>query len=182
MQMHYIQTHTDFLSNPLNPPKFCIYIYSRRGHCCSSIAFVVSLCVVLVAASWSLVQRSPTVCVCVCVHIYTSILTVVWNTSIHWVGIESPFMINLVVYIVTIVLWRTKVSLNYYECLESAFGFLGALAKLRKATNSFFVSIRPSVRPHGTAGLTLEIFSLNFTFAQFSKICRESSGVITIWQ
>jgi len=34
--------------------------------------------------------------------------------------------------------------------------FLGAFAKLRKATTSFLMSIRLSVRPHATARLPLD--------------------------
>ena len=48
--------------------------------------------------------------------------------------------------------------------------FLGAVAKLRRATISFVMSVRPSVRlPHGTIWLSLERFSLNFIFEHFSK-------------
>jgi len=36
---------------------------------------------------------------------------------------------------------------------------MDALAKLQKATISFVVSLRPSVHPHGTTGLTLDGFS-----------------------
>jgi len=37
--------------------------------------------------------------------------------------------------------------------------FLGASEKLRKATVSFDMSVRPSVRPHGTTRLPLDLFS-----------------------
>ena len=51
--------------------------------------------------------------------------------------------------------------------------FLGAFAKLRKATVSVL-----SVRPHGTTLLPLDGFSLNLMFGYFSKTCREDSSFI----
>jgi hypothetical protein len=51
---------------------------------------------------------------------------------------------------------------------------LGALAKLRKATISFVISVRPSVGPHRTTRLLLDELSLNFVFEFFSKNCREN--------
>jgi len=42
-----------------------------------------------------------------------------------------------------------------------------------KATVSFVISVCPSVRPHGTARLPLDGFSLNLIFGYFSKICLE---------
>jgi hypothetical protein len=50
--------------------------------------------------------------------------------------------------------------------------FLGALVKLRKATISFVISVRLSVRPYGTSRLPLDGFSRNLVFNYFSKICR----------
>ena len=43
-------------------------------------------------------------------------------------------------------------------------------------------SSRPSVRPHGTIRLPLDGFWWKFIFEDFSKICREYSGYIKIWQ
>jgi len=53
--------------------------------------------------------------------------------------------------------------------------FLGAFKKLRRATISFDVS----VRPHGTS-LSLDGFPLNLIFECFSKICREHSNSLKI--
>jgi hypothetical protein len=53
-------------------------------------------------------------------------------------------------------------------------GFLGAVAKFRKATSSFVMS----VCPHGTTRLPVNGFSWNFIFEYFSKICRENSSFI----
>jgi len=39
-----------------------------------------------------------------------------------------------------------------------------------------------SVRPHGTTRLSLEGFSLNFIFEDFTKICKENSSFIKIGQ
>jgi len=54
--------------------------------------------------------------------------------------------------------------------------------KLRKATISFVVSVRLSFRQHGTTPFQLDGFSWNFTFEDFSKICRENSNFIRAWQ
>ena len=54
--------------------------------------------------------------------------------------------------------------------------FLGAFAKLRRATISFLMS----VRPHGTNWLPLDGFSLSLLFEGFSKVCRVYSSFIKI--
>jgi hypothetical protein len=56
----------------------------------------------------------------------------------------------------------------------------GAFAKLRKATISFVVSVRPSVCPHGTTRLPLDGFSWNLMseYFFFSKFCRKNSSFI----
>jgi hypothetical protein len=58
--------------------------------------------------------------------------------------------------------------------------------KLRKATISFVLSVRlsvrPSVRSHGTTRLSLDGFSWNLIFDCFSKHCREKASVIKIVQ
>jgi len=56
--------------------------------------------------------------------------------------------------------------------------FLGAFAKLRKATISFVMS----VRTQGTTRLPLDRFSWNFICNDSSKICRENSSFIKIGQ
>ena len=64
--------------------------------------------------------------------------------------------------------------------------FLGAFGKLRTATVSFVMSIRPSVRasvyPHATTRLPLDGFCWNLLFETFSKICTENSRIIKIRQ
>ena len=47
--------------------------------------------------------------------------------------------------------------------------FLGVLAKFRKATISFFMSVCPSVWPHETTRLPLDGFWLNFKFGLFLR-------------
>jgi len=46
---------------------------------------------------------------------------------------------------------------------------LGAFAKLRKATISFVMSVRLSVRPHGTTRFPLEGFSRNLVLENLSR-------------
>jgi hypothetical protein len=48
--------------------------------------------------------------------------------------------------------------------------FLGAFAKLRKATVSFVTFVCPSVWPHGISQLPMHGFSWNLVFEDFSKI------------
>ena len=60
--------------------------------------------------------------------------------------------------------------------------FLGAFAKLRKATISFVMSVRLSVCPHGTSRLPLDGFSRNLILQYSSKIIRENSSFIKIVQ
>jgi hypothetical protein len=61
----------------------------------------------------------------------------------------------------------------------------GAIAKLRKATVSFVMSVHPSVclsvYPHGTTQLSLNVFSWNLIFDTISKICRENWNYVKIW-
>jgi hypothetical protein len=58
--------------------------------------------------------------------------------------------------------------------------FLGAFAKLRKATSSFVMSVRLSARPHGTTQAPMEGFPLNSIFQDFSKICGEITILIKV--
>jgi hypothetical protein len=44
------------------------------------------------------------------------------------------------------------------------------------------LSVRPSVRPHGITGLPRDGFSKKFIWEHSSKICRENSSAIKIWQ
>ena len=61
---------------------------------------------------------------------------------------------------------------------EKSDWFLGASAKLRKAT----LSLVTSVRLHGTTRLPLDGFSRNLISEYSSKICRENSSFTTIWE
>jgi hypothetical protein len=61
------------------------------------------------------------------------------------------------------------------------FLFLGAFAKLRKATITL-VMFCPAVRPHLTPRLPLDGFSRNLIFEYFPNICRGNSILIEIPQ
>jgi hypothetical protein len=52
----------------------------------------------------------------------------------------------------------------------------------RRLSTSSCLSVCPSVRPHGTTRLPLDGFSWNLVFDYSSKVCRENSSFITIWQ
>jgi hypothetical protein len=79
----------------------------------------------------------------------------------------------------------TSVSI-LIDIIYSSHTLLGAFAKLRKATNSFVMSVHLSVRlpvcPHGTIWLPLDKFSSNLIFGNFSKICPGISNCIKIGQ
>jgi hypothetical protein len=74
-------------------------------------------------------------------------------------------------------------SVCLYSCLSctanKAHFFHAALfdafPKFRKATISFVMSPCLYVRLHRTTSFPLNGFSVNFVFADFSKICRENS-------
>ena len=50
--------------------------------------------------------------------------------------------------------------------------FIGRFRKIAKS-DSYLRRVCPSVRPHGTARLSLDEFLRNFIFENFSKICRK---------
>jgi hypothetical protein len=59
---------------------------------------------------------------------------------------------------------------------------LGALAKLRKATDSFIVYSLLSLRQRGTTRLPLDGVWWNMMFEYFPKLCLENWSLIEIWQ
>jgi len=62
--------------------------------------------------------------------------------------------------------------------------FLDDFAKLRKSTISFIISVRlsDSARPNEKPQLPLETFLWKLILQNFSKIYRENSSFIEIWQ
>jgi hypothetical protein len=72
----------------------------------------------------------------------------------------------------------TTVLLTLSQLQVYGWFFLGAYAKLRKATFSFVMSFRLSAHPHGRTQLTMAGFSLNLTFVYFLTIGREYSSFI----
>jgi hypothetical protein len=75
-----------------------------------------------------------------------------------------------------------ETAIIYYTALTD--WFLGAFAKLRKATLCFSVclSISLSFRPLGKTRFPLDGFLWNFIFDYFSKIGGEDSSIVAIWQ
>lgn len=74
------------------------------------------------------------------------------------------------------ILLSPKPGLNYYTeygiskfLFHADISLLGAYAKLRKATISFFMSDRPSVCPHGTYRFPLDGFVRNLIFRLFQN-------------
>ena len=59
---------------------------------------------------------------------------------------------------------------------------LGAFAKLREQTTTFFTSVPVclSIRPHGTTRTPVDGYLLNLMSQYFPKICRENLSFIKI--
>jgi len=61
--------------------------------------------------------------------------------------------------------------------------FLGAFRNTAESDRQLVMSVRLSVRPHGTTLLPLDGFSQNFIFEVFfENLCRYNSSFITICQ
>jgi len=56
------------------------------------------------------------------------------------------------------------------------------IRRVRKIAKRFVMSVRLSVRLHGTTRLTLDGFSRRFKFEHYLKIFWENSSLIKIWQ
>jgi hypothetical protein len=83
----------------------------------------------------------------------------------------------------TLRLFCSEMWLRVFWYMESyGYRFVGALAKLRKATISFAMPVCPSVCPRGTTRLPLDGFLWNLIFEYFSKSCSGKSSLIKIWE
>jgi hypothetical protein len=98
------------------------------------------------------------------------------GTFVTYLLCKTPFLIN----------FEKICFLNFpfLNCPHNYinFSFSRTFAKLRKATIIFVMSVRLSVRPHGTTRHPLDGFSWNLIFECFSKIDREKLRVIKIRQ
>jgi hypothetical protein len=102
------------------------------------------------------------------------------NLSKHYYFKGSPpttLCNSLSICIRIIVLSDYKPACNFHAVI-----FLDPFAKLRKAAFNVVIALGPSVRPHGATLLQLDGFLWNLIFESFSKICRENSGFIKMWQ
>jgi hypothetical protein len=83
-------------------------------------------------------------------------------------------MATLVMYVIT---HLNKMKEYFSEeqgdmrCCISLPSFLNAFAKLRKATISFVMSVRPCIRPRETMAPTIQILMKLDIWAFFSKMC-----------
>ena len=69
----------------------------------------------------------------------------------------------------------------FVSCFVSLLSFCVRLQNCKKRLlTSSCLSVRLSVRPHGTTRLQLDGYLLNFTFEYFPKVCREKSRLIEI--
>jgi hypothetical protein len=75
--------------------------------------------------------------------------------------------------------WQCPVHGNSNECLQ---GPTVCLRARSQNCEKRLVSFVMSVRPHGTTRLPVDRFSWNLIFEYFSKIWRENSGFLKIWQ
>ena len=69
----------------------------------------------------------------------------------------------------------------FFPCFASVLTFCVRLQNCEKRLlTSSCLSVRLSVRPHGTTRLQLDGYLLNLTFEYFPKVCREKSSLIAI--
>jgi hypothetical protein len=91
--------------------------------------------------------------------------------------------------IIDVVRLRNVAILKAKLICKENWPFLGAFAKLRKATISFFISVllsvclsvRPPARSYGTSMFPLDRSSGDLIFQYFLKICRGNSSFNKIW-
>jgi hypothetical protein len=81
-------------------------------------------------------------------------------------------------------IWRVReleqMSLMLFQVIQF---FSDAFENCDKGLfDSSCLSVLPSIRPRGTTRLPLDGFSWNLIFECFSKICREYSSFLKIWQ
>jgi hypothetical protein len=95
------------------------------------------------------------------------------TVKIFNLGVELVLNINGFVFVLGLV------GVFVCMCLHV---ILDPFSILRKATISFAISVCPPVHPHGTNRLSLEEFSWNFIFEFSSKICRQNSSSIKVFQ
>ena len=82
--------------------------------------------------------------------------------------------------------WST-VSLDYVKESFVHYGtqsviFQAPSQNCEKVTISSYLSVRPSVCPHGTTRLQQHGFSWNLIFEYLSKICRENASFSKLWE
>ena len=116
------------------------------------------------------------------------------NDSIFWRRVEFfltgvkeqwEYVAEEYCWVITHVAGRSCWGWSCCIVLESGFqldSFLGTFAKLRKVTIKLVMSLRSSVRSHGTTRLPTGRFSRKLIFEYFLNICWENSSFIKIGQ
>ena len=106
--------------------------------------------------------------------VYACMRILLRHEYVYGSGGKTPRKFNCLSVSYTQPIWTAWWRRKQWACRNQ---FPGAFAKLRRATISFVMSfclsLRSSVRPHGTTRLPLDSFSLNFIFEYFSKIGRK---------
>jgi len=72
-------------------------------------------------------------------------------------------------------------NLSHLSAIYLEIPSLGAYVKWRRAT-IYFCHVSPSVRPRGTPLLSMDGFSWHWGSDHFSKVCREKSSSMEIWE
>ena len=108
------------------------------------------------------------------------------TTALFWVITQRVVVISRHEITTTRCVITQKSQVLSFFAADPEITVLGAFAKFRKATISCVLHVRfssrPSVRPHGPPLLPMGGFSWNLPFEHFTKICREYSVYIKIWQ
>ena len=97
-----------------------------------------------------------------------------WKAPIRDFVISSPVPSSHLSYI-----WFLRYLLLFFNLHPT---ILSAFMKLWKPTISFVRALCLSVCLKGTTRLLMNGFALNLVFKNLSKICRENSNLIKIWQ
>jgi hypothetical protein len=99
-----------------------------------------------------------------------------WNTPLLTLRLSEPESHNLITHISPPTqLAQSTIASTWLreETIVRGTRLLGAFTKLRKTIISFFMSICPSVRPHGTIRVSLDGFSWNYVFEVFQRSVEE---------
>ena len=108
------------------------------------------------------------VCVCVCGCVCVCVCVCILNAHEQWTCRRLTYPITVSGFLNALLFWHGR-------------SFLKANARWRRATISFVMSVRPSVRMEQLGSLLMDFHEIWY-FEHFPKICGENSSVIKTWE